>query len=292
MLFAMGGFVVHHDAVVTFLGRLGQQLFGNRSVFFGGEAQAVNQKPHFLCGLLDALEDLDFLLACEQGHPAHLLQIHLNRVVEHVVLAVPLWFRFLGFGLLNLGLGSNPYAQVLQPRIERVQIIGRDALRQQLVDVVVGKLALLARQVQQTLDCRGKVGQLARRPCLGFGPMASRDLLASGGGAGPGQVAAGSLGPWSLVSGGPGAKDERAARPADFPGALRPLAPLQFLALLFNLFAGAASAPNQPGRDAAIGRITQGRQAANNSTIPSCIPHARKKSVGPLAPRRLAKTRA
>ena len=39
MPFPTDDVVVRNDAVVTFLRRLGQQLFGNRTVFFGCEAQ-------------------------------------------------------------------------------------------------------------------------------------------------------------------------------------------------------------------------------------------------------------
>ena len=84
MAFAARDFFVHHEAIETFLGRLGEQLFCNRTVLLAGEAQAINQSLHFDFGRFDPLPDLNLLLAREQGYLADLLHVHLNGVIQRI----------------------------------------------------------------------------------------------------------------------------------------------------------------------------------------------------------------
>ena len=178
MPFARGDLFVHHDAVETFLRGLGQQLFGNRTVLLGGEAQAINQTLHLEFGLLDAPENLHLLLAREQGHSAHLVHIHPNGVVQGIESAVFLRLRFLGFGLLGLGLGYNLDAKVMELGIERVQVIRRHAIRQKLIDIVVGKMILLASHLEQSFDGFGQVRRLGPRAGSGVAAIAGGNGLA------------------------------------------------------------------------------------------------------------------
>src|SRR6266566_2760561 len=85
------------------------------------------------------------------------------------------------------------------------------------MDIVAGKLALLARQVQQALDCCGKVGLLARFAGNDLAAIGGVDILVWSSRADLGQVAAGFLRLCSIRSGGRRSKDERAAPAADFP---------------------------------------------------------------------------
>ena len=179
MPFAVGDFLVHHDAVETFLGGLGQQLFGNRNVLLGGEAQAINQTLHLEFGLLDALANLHLLLAREQGHLAHLVHVHPNRVVQGIESAVFLLLRFRGFGLLDLGVGYNLDVEVAELGVELVQVIRRHAIRQKVIDIVVGKITLLAGHLEQSFDGFGQVRRLGPRAGNGVAAIAGGNGLAS-----------------------------------------------------------------------------------------------------------------
>ena len=88
MAFAVGDLLVHDHAVKAFLGRFGKQLFRDRNVFLGGETEAVNEPLHLGLGFFDALANLDFLFAGEQGHLAHLIHVHPNRIIQHFQPAV------------------------------------------------------------------------------------------------------------------------------------------------------------------------------------------------------------
>ena len=61
------------------------------------------------------------------------------------------------------------------------------------MNIVTGKLALLARQVQQALDCRGKVGRLAWSSGNDFAAIGRVDILVWSSRAGLTQVDAGFL---------------------------------------------------------------------------------------------------
>ena len=59
------------------------------------EAKPVDELLHLELGVLDPLGNLHFLLAGQQRHLAHLLEIHPHRVVEDVELAVGFLFFLL-----------------------------------------------------------------------------------------------------------------------------------------------------------------------------------------------------
>ena len=115
-------------------------------------------------GLLDALADLDFLLAGEQRHLAHLVHVHPHRVVQDLQPGVFLFFRFRRLGALDFGVVNDLDVEVAQLGIELIQILRRQTVGQDVVDVVVGDVAVLVRQVQQRLDGLSQVRCLTTPP--------------------------------------------------------------------------------------------------------------------------------
>src|ERR1035441_1306657 len=182
-------------------------------MLLGSEAQAINQPPHFKFGLLDPPEALHLLLAREQRHSAHLVHIHPKGVVLAIELAVFLRLWFLGFGLLDFGLGYNLDAKVTELGIEPVQVIWRNTIRQKLIDIVVGKMALLAGHLEQGFDGFGQVRRLGPRAGSGGAVIAGVEDLALRSAAGFNPVIAGFLRLRFVAVGGLGSKDERVAGP-------------------------------------------------------------------------------
>ena len=70
-------------------------------------------------------------------------------------------------------------ANAMQFGVERVQIIGRHAIGQNLMDVVVGKMALLTGHVDQSFDCLRHVRRSGLTDSNGVPLMAFLDNLAS-----------------------------------------------------------------------------------------------------------------
>ena len=165
MAFAIGDFFVHDHAVKTFLGRLGQQFFGDGDVFLGGEAEAVNDALHLHFGLFNALANFDFLFAGEQGHLAHLVHVHADRVVQNFEAGVLVLLLLLGCSgcLVRSARSASAWSMTIstsRPRSlvsKRVQILGTEIVRQNVVDVVVGDVAVLLGQVKQGLDGLGQI---------------------------------------------------------------------------------------------------------------------------------------
>ena len=139
--------------------------------------------------------------------------IHPNGVVQGIELAVFLQLRFLGFGLLDLGLGYNLDAKVTELGIERVQVIRRHAIRQKLIDIVVGKMILLASHLEQSFDGFGQVRRLGPRAGRAVALIAGVEDLGLRSAAGFNPVIAGFLRLRFLAAGGLGSKDERVAGP-------------------------------------------------------------------------------
>ena len=113
--------------------------------------------------VLDALGDLHLLLARQQRHLAHLLQIHADGIVENVVLG--------GAGLLLLGFLlpllvtvdllriQNVDLEILEDGNDVLDVLGVvDALRQGVIDVVESQIPLLLREADQVADLLVDVG--------------------------------------------------------------------------------------------------------------------------------------
>ncbi len=82
-------------------------------------------------------------------------------IVQNFQPGVFLFLRLGRFGSLNLGVVHDLHVQVAQLRIELVQVLRRQAVRQDVVDVVVGDVAVLLGQVEQSLDGFGQIYSLA-----------------------------------------------------------------------------------------------------------------------------------
>ena len=115
-------------------------------------------------GVLDALGNLDFLLARQQRHLPHLLEVHPDRVVEDVELGVGLFF-FLFLGVLLAVLVTVDLrgvddvdldvAQEHDDGFEIVCIVR--ALGNRLIEIVTSEIALFFRELDQLTDARLKI---------------------------------------------------------------------------------------------------------------------------------------
>ena len=125
MLLPPLGLLVNDDPVKAFLGRLGNEFFGQGDVLLAGEAKAVNNAFDLVLRLFDALGDFDLLLACQQRDLAHLFEVHPHRVIQNV--QTPLVFVFLRSRLLDtvhLGLVNDLDLQDAQFAVKIVQFLG------------------------------------------------------------------------------------------------------------------------------------------------------------------------
>ncbi len=138
-------FLVENDAVKAFLGGLGHQFFRERNVFLAGETEAVDDIFNFVFRVLDALGDFHFLFAGEQGHLAHLLEIHADRIIENIEAAfILLFLRLRLLDAIDLGLVDNFDFEVAELDVNVVEFLAGDhRVREGFVDVVVSEVALL-----------------------------------------------------------------------------------------------------------------------------------------------------
>src|SRR2546423_803190 len=162
MALAVGNFFVHHHAVETFFGRFRKKFFSDRDVFFGRETKSIDQAFHFRLGFLNALANLDFLLACEQRDLAHLVHVHPDRVIEDFQARIFLFFRFGGLGALDFGVINDFNIGITQLGIKLVQVIRGEAIRQHVIDIVVGDVSMLLVEVQQGFDRLAEIYWLGR----------------------------------------------------------------------------------------------------------------------------------
>ncbi len=164
MAFAIGDFLVHDHTVEAFLRRLGQQFFRDGNVFLRSETEAVHNAFHLQFGFFDALANLDFLFPREQGHLAHLVHIHPDRIVENFQARVLVLLRRLcrlgrlgrafGLGLVH----DDFHVETPQLGQQRIKVFGTEIIvRQNVIDVIVGDVAVLLREMQERLDRLGQV---------------------------------------------------------------------------------------------------------------------------------------
>ena len=150
-------FLVLDDAVEALAALL--QLAGEVEVLARGEAEAVEVLLHHALGVLDALGNFDFLLAGQQRHLAHLLEVHADGIVQDVELGVGLLlvgeFLFLPGrgGLLvavDLGRVDDVDLEVAQEHDDGFKFLGIiDALRDRLIQIVPGEIALVLGQLDE-----------------------------------------------------------------------------------------------------------------------------------------------
>ena len=137
------------------------QFLRERDVLLAGKTEAVNDLLEFSFRFLDALGDFDFLLARQQGHLAHLLQIHPHGIIENIQAAFVLLLFLLRLGLLDaihFGLVHDLDLEIAELDVNLVQVVGRnDVVRQRIVDVAVSEVTLLLREAQQFFDLLSQV---------------------------------------------------------------------------------------------------------------------------------------
>ena len=111
-------------------------------------------------GVLDALGNLDFLFAREQRDLAHLLEIHADRIVEDIrrpsFLPLP---RLLGLlDAIDFGLVDDLDLEIAELDVDLIEIVGSDdVIRQSIVDIVVGEVALFLGEADEFLDFFGQI---------------------------------------------------------------------------------------------------------------------------------------
>ena len=125
-------------------------------------------------GLFDALANLDFLFPREQGHLAHLVHVHPDRIVQNFqprVLVLLRLLRRLGRLGRAFGLGlvhDDFHVETPQLGQQRVQVLGTEIVRQNVIDVIVGDVAVLLREMQERPDRLGQIhGRLKGRRSRG-----------------------------------------------------------------------------------------------------------------------------
>ena len=146
-------FFVENDAVEPFARRIGQQFFRQRDVFLAGKAEAVNDFADFVFGGLDAFGNFHFLLARQQRHLSHLLEIHPHRVIENVQPVGVFLLGFGGFDAVHLRLIHDFDFETAKFGENSIQLFRFNRVfRQRFADVVVGQMPLFLREADEFLD--------------------------------------------------------------------------------------------------------------------------------------------
>src|SRR5712691_11367524 len=135
---------VYDDPIKPFFGRHCYELLCQRDMLFAGETEAVDNSPRFIFGLFDSLANLDFLLACEQRHLAHLAQIHPHWVIQNI--ESPSLFLVADLGLLaaiDFGWINNVDFEIPQLGKNLVEIFRRnDVIWQSIIHIVISEMPL------------------------------------------------------------------------------------------------------------------------------------------------------
>jgi len=82
-----------------------------------------------------------------------LVHVHPDGIVQNLEAAVVLFLWLRGLGTLDLGVVYDLHIEAPKLRVKLIQILGRESLRKNVVDVVVGDVAMLVGQVEQGLNC-------------------------------------------------------------------------------------------------------------------------------------------
>ena len=151
-------FLIEDHAVETFaaFGEFACQI----EMRLRDETEAMDVRLHLLFGFLDPLGNLHFLLARQQRHRAHLLQIHPHRIVEDVELRLGFFLLFVRVLLpvleaVDLGGLDNVDLEFAQPLQDEIELFRVGQLRRQrLVQVVESEVALFLRELDQLAGAR------------------------------------------------------------------------------------------------------------------------------------------
>jgi len=145
-------FVVGHHPVKTLPGRISQQLLGQRHVLLRGKSKLANDCPDLLFGHFNALGDFHLLLAREQRHLAHLLQIHPDRIIQDVQPGT-LGKLLQPLDTLRLDLVNDLDLEPAQLCANLLQVLRYGQVRRQmLADIRVGKMPLFPAQQHKLPD--------------------------------------------------------------------------------------------------------------------------------------------
>ena len=142
MALAPLGQAIDDDAIESLFGREGEQLFRQRNVLLGGEAESVENGANLCFGLFNAFANLDLLVAREQRDFAHLLEIHAHRIIQQIepapIRLVLFFARLLCFG----GIDDINF-QTAQFAVNLIQVLGRHRLvGQSIINILVSEIAL------------------------------------------------------------------------------------------------------------------------------------------------------
>ena len=134
------------------------QLLGEIQVRAANKSELIKDLLHLEFRLFDALGDLDLLLSGQQRDLPHLLEVHAHGVVQDVELTVGfliLFFLFLAIlapFLDAVDVGRIDNFDLHGPKLgdDRFHAVGViHALRQSLIEVVIGDVALFLGQLDQ-----------------------------------------------------------------------------------------------------------------------------------------------
>ena len=153
MLLAVLNFLVDYNAVEPLFGRLGNQLLRQRNMLFSRKTKTVDDEFEFVFGGFNAFGNLHLLLARQQRHLAHFLEIHADWIVQNVEPHLLVFVFRLGlFDAVHFRLVDDLDLQVAELEVDLVQFLRPDeALGQRVVDVAVGEVALHLGQADQFL---------------------------------------------------------------------------------------------------------------------------------------------
>ena len=137
-------------------------------IVFGHKAHRVQAVLQLVLRLLDALGDVDFLLARKQRHLAHLLQVHAHWIVQHVhfgdfalagnrslirLIHFGLGVRHLGdghFDRIQFAVFDDAYLHPAQTGDDLVhQIHAHMPVGQGCVQIIIGQMVLILGQPDQ-----------------------------------------------------------------------------------------------------------------------------------------------
>ena len=126
----------------------------------GGKTKTVDVLLDQMLGFLDPLGNLHFLLAGQQWHLPHLLEIHPHRIIQNFEAALGLLFFLFLFALLFAFLVTIDFRgfddvdlhspELAQNRIEIIRV--RHSFGQNVIEIVEGDVALFLRQFGQFAD--------------------------------------------------------------------------------------------------------------------------------------------
>ena len=113
-------------------------------------------------GLFDAFADFDFLLPGEQRHLAHLVHVHPHRIVQDFQPRIFLFLGFRRFCPFDFRMVHDFDVEIAQFCVEFIEVLGCQAVRQHVINIVVSDMTVLLGQMEQGFDGLGHIRRLDR----------------------------------------------------------------------------------------------------------------------------------